>query len=244
VPGLYEGINPDEPPPGGWRFVDDIQQFGNIREIETHVTSPEGHTGRMMRSVETDTGTLKMEQAFLDEIPDGTRWVQTDPPMVRGRGTPLEAYMTMRQMRIMERTGSTFNGPRTVHISQIINTRTCLQLAAAEAAGTPRNVAILDTHSVQYANNSIVQTGGRVTGATVTGTNTRLASTLGVTPEQLAQYGIRPDQQVPYGFDVDLTVVPANAPTPTAPAPATTPGGAPPPRHPLLVPVPPDSEDR
>lgn len=239
VPGLYEGVKPDQPPRGGWKFVDDIQEFGNIREIETRVTSPEGDTGRMIRSVETDTGMLTMEQAFLDQIPSGSRWVQTEPPVVPGRGTPLETYMTMRQMRLMESMGSTFTGPRTVHMSTIVNTRTCLALAAAEARGIPRNVAILETHSVQYAKNSIVQSGGRIDGATVTGGGPRVASSLrGATPEVLAEYGVRPDQQVPFGFDIDLAVVPAEAP-----AHGGAPGAGSRSQTPVLVPVPPGRED-
>jgi hypothetical protein len=151
--------------------------------------------------------------------------VPTAPEMLPGKGTPLETYMTMRQMRILERTaGAAFTGPRSVHMSTIVNQRTVLELARLESQRVPVNEAILRTHSVQYANNSIVQSGGRIAGARVSGGSTFPASRR-YTPQQLADYGIDPAQEVRFGFDIDLDVVPA-----------TTPAGPPPPGG-LPVPV-------
>jgi hypothetical protein len=218
VPGLYpEAIDPSVPPPGGWRFTDTVTTTGARTTVETVVTAPDGSVGSMGRSYNGQTGEFSMDYAFLDSIPSANRWVQTEPTMVPGRGTPLEAYMTMRQMRILEAGGAAFAGPRTVHLSTIINTRTCLQLGAREAAlGRPLtaaelDAAILDTHSVQYANNSIVQSGGRIEGARVSGGSRMRAGDI-ATADELAAHGVGADQQVPYGFDIDLNVAPARTP--------------------------------
>jgi hypothetical protein len=212
-PGLYEGIDPATPPEGGWVFNDTVTQSGGRVTVETNVTAPDGSTGSMGRSYRASDGRFSMDYAFLDQIPLAMRMVRTQPEMLPGRGTPLEAYMTMRQMRIIEsRTGATFSGPRTVHMSTIINARTIAELALAEAAGTPANRAILNTHSVQYARNSITQSGGRIQSARVSGGQTVRAGDV-MTASELAQHNLRADQSVRYGFDIDLLVVPAEPAT-------------------------------
>ncbi|MGE3510420.1 MAG: hypothetical protein AB7N65_16240 [Vicinamibacterales bacterium] len=220
VPGLYEqAVDPNVAPPGGWTFSDTTTRVGTRLTVETTVTAPDGTTGSMGRSFDTTTGQLSMDFAFLDQIPAAMRWVDTAPQMVAGRGTPLETYMTLRQMRLMEAemgvgVGAAFAGPRTVHLSTIINTRTCLQLAAREMAlgramtQAELDVAILDTHSVQYANNSIVQTGGRIVGARVSPSGRMRAGDIASTSD-LAAHGVSENTQVRYGFDIDLTVEPA-----------------------------------
>src|SRR5262249_2128429 len=153
------------------------------------------------------------------------RWVQTNPEMVPGRGTPLESYLTMRQMRILEAQPggpgpAGFTGPRVVRLSTIINVKTILQLAQAERAGVARNQAILRTHSVQYANNSIVQQGGRIAAAVVEEGSSSPAGNVGASPELLAEFGVKslpellakfglsPTDEVLQGFDIALDVVP------------------------------------
>jgi hypothetical protein len=177
-----------------------------------------------------------MDFAFLDDIPSAQRWVQTSPEMVAGRGTPLETYMTMRQMRILERqAGADFTGPRVVHMSTIVNTRTILEIAAQEAKLARRmstaelNAFVLETHSVQYAQNSIVQRGGRIESATVVG-GSRVPASTQATAAELSTAKVSPTQKVLTGFHIDLNVVPADAP-PTTLGPGPTP-----------VPVPPGSD--
>ncbi|WP_187346017.1 eCIS core domain-containing protein [Sorangium cellulosum] len=232
VPGLYEAIDPAVPPKGGWTFTDVVRTSGDVTNVRTTVVAPDGTTGSMARSYNATTGEFSMDYAFLDNIPSGTRWVQTTPEMVSGRGTPLETYMTMRQMRILEaQRGATFAGPRRVHMSTIINNRTLLQIAAREATlNRPMSPAeldafILETHSVQYAQNSIVQSGGRIASARVSG-GARVAASGEFSAADLAANGIRPDQQVLSGFDIDLNVVSASEPPPAAgPVPVPIPPG-------------------
>jgi hypothetical protein len=228
VPGLVEGIDPATPPPGGWRFSDTVTTTGHVTEVATEVTAPDGSTGSMARSHDAQTGQFSMDYAFLDQIPN--RWVQTTPEMVPGRGTPLETYMTMRQMRILEQqAGAVFSGPRVVHLSTIINVRTCLQLGAREAAlgrqmsPAEMNTAILETHSVKYAENSIVQTGGRIKSAEVTRVKRMRAGDIAEQP-QLEAHGVSADTEVPYAFDIDLNVVPSGQQSQPGSAPGSAPG--------------------
>ena len=246
VPGLYEGIDPAKPPQG-YVFSDSISRSpgGEIR-VSTQVTAPDGSTGSMSRGYDPATGEYIFHSAFLDRIPKPLRMVPTQPEMLPGKGTPLEAYMTMRQMRMLQAEAGTagelpFAADRRVHMSTIINTRTIAQLAAQEHAGVPLDRAILNTHSVQYANNSIVQGGGRIASARVSGGYRTAASSeltpsaleqSGLSPSYLQDNGVPPDFEVLTGFDIDLNVVPAR-----------TPGSTPPslPGTPPLVPQPPQS---
>lgn len=252
VPGLYESIDPATPPEG-YVFADNIQTMpsGEI-QVRTNVTAPDGTTGNMTRGYNPATGEYIYHSAFLDGIPKPLRMVATEPEMLPGRGTPLEAYMSMRQMRILQTEAGIagelpFAAPRDVHMSTIINTRTIAQLAVAEYGGTPLNEAIINTHSVQYANNSIVQGGGRIASARVSG-GWRVAASSELTPtalersglpaDYLQQNGVPLDYQVLSAFDIDLQVVPAGTPGG---------GGAPPPPPPGVppaVPQPPENDEQ
>jgi hypothetical protein len=236
VPGVYEGVDPSQAPQG-WRFSDQVSTSGGETTVSTDVTAPDGSSGVIERGRVTSTGEFVMHMAFLDGIPANLRWIPTDPPMVGGRGTPLETYLTMRQMKILEReTGGgsqTFAGPRTVRMSTIINVRTVLQLAEAMKAGTPADQAILNTNSVQYGSNSIIQSGGQIAGARVVGGSDTPVNRVG-TPQDRATYApsLGPNDTVRYGFDIVIDVVPAG----TSPGPAQGTGGAIPPAPPVHVP--------
>ena len=130
----------------------------------------------MTRGVDPATGRIGMHYADLENIPKDLRWVPTEPEMVSGRGTPLETYMTMRQMRILEgKIGRSLEitAPRVFEMTTILNERTIAQLAkAAPGVEPPSNLlnqAVLSTDSVTYAKNTITQSGGRIAGARVEG---------------------------------------------------------------------------
>jgi hypothetical protein len=168
-----------------------------------------------------------MEEAFLDQIPKDARMVPTDPPMLTDKGgTPLEAYMTMRLMKILQAEAGNpalFSGPRVVRMTHIENVMTILDLAQ----GKP----LRNTPSVNYANNSIVQSGGHVASAEIEmGPEASMvkARTLAelvredqptMTQERLdgllRDRGISPDQEVPFDFDIILNVEPAGVQSPT-----------------------------
>ena len=215
VPGVYEAADPNAAAPRGFRLVDEIQAFGNMVEIDTKVTTPSGAKGHARRSVELDTNRVAYESANLEDIPPGERWIPTDPPMVAGRGTPLEAYLSMRQMRIFEQRGASLAGPRTVIMRSVMNVRSGLELARAEQGGKiPTDTAIMETQSVQYASNSIIQRGERIVAARVEGGSEEPATLVGATPDEIAAYGLPPDVKIKMGYDIYLDVEPVTATTP------------------------------
>jgi hypothetical protein len=107
-------------------------------------------------------------------------------------------------------------------MSTIVNRRTIAELARLEARGVPVNEAILQTHSVQYANKSIVQSGGRIVSARVSG-GSEMPAHMRLSAAEIAEGGLQPTSTVRFGFDIDLDVVPAG--TPPAPGPGPAGGG-------------------
>ena len=237
VPGLEDAIDPKKPA-GGFKFQDDVQTSSGETTVTTNVTAPDGSTGMMNRGFNPNTGEVVFHYAFLDGIPKEMRWVPTDPPMVAGKGTPLETYMTMRQMKMLEsETGKAISAgaARTIKLSTIVNDRTLAELAKAAPGAKPPSPAIdkaiLDTHSVQYAQNSITQTGGKISAARVEGGTLQTARQAGISTEAMTQYGLKPSDTVLSGFDIILDVVPADGAAPPAVKPSV-PGAIP------LVPTP------
>jgi hypothetical protein len=236
VPGLVEAIDP-KVPPEGYTFKDTVTPKpgdpippGSEVSVTTEVIAPNNTTGSMSRSFNPATGEFTFHYAFLDSIPKDLRMVKTKPEMLAGKGTPLEAYMTLRQIKLLEERAGSVSGPegffgaqpRKVHMSHIINTRTIAELAILEQRGMPMNDAIVKTHSVQYANNSIVQGGGRIAKAEVKGGSRTEASNYLFGDEKKVkidnvEYTVPDDYQVLTGFDIYLDVVPAEAPAPAVP---------------------------
>jgi len=148
-------------------------------------------------------------------------------------------------MKILEaETGKsmTITGPRVFKISMIINEVTIAQLAKAVPRTSPPSAAldsaVMNTHSVEYANNAVIQTGGRIASARVQGGRMQTAQEALISPEVMTEYGLSPTDQVLSGFNVFLDVVPANAPNP----PPSPPPNAPTPVVPVPVPVPGDRD--
>ncbi|MCO5971380.1 hypothetical protein [Actinoallomurus soli] len=233
VPGLWEEIDPGRTAVGPWKFKDyGPYHNGDTVSMATKVTNGEvPGTGTLIRILNTRTGELSYKSEVL-KFPDGAHWVRHEREMVPGRGTPLETYITMRQMkRLAEAAGDPelFTRPHEVVVQDIANVRTILRLARleqvwqAEHPGLPfdRNQAIEATHSVRYAKNSITQSGGKVTAVWITGGNAMTAEALirtqGYTTaaEQaklLQAYGVAPGDQVLADFAIHLQVEPAHRP--------------------------------
>ncbi|MCO5995345.1 hypothetical protein [Actinoallomurus rhizosphaericola] len=230
VPGLWEEIDPGRTTVGPWKFKDyGPYHNGDTVSMATKVTNGEvPGTGTLIRILNTTTGELSYKSEVL-KFPDGAHWVRHEREMVPGRGTPLETYITMRQMkRLAEAAGDPelFARPHEVVVQDIANVRTILRLARLEREwqtehpGLPfdRNRAIEATHSVRYAKNSITQSGGKVTAVWITGGNAMTAESLirtqGYTTvaEQtklLQAYGVAPGDQVLADFAIHLQVEPA-----------------------------------
>ncbi len=248
VPGLYQNIDPhDTDPFPGWHFetvgpVENIDpKTGKITyEYTTEVTytnpagGPPTH-GYVIRQYDPATNTLIMEEA--NTRPVDSQWVPTNPAMVTGRldkstgaslpdGTPLERYMTMSQMKLIEeKFGPVFDGDYTIKMSTIFNDNTVLKLHQIDPQLADVNNSIRQTQSFGYASDSAVQRGGTVTDVTVDlshkaempAKNIVGAMDGGASPAQinamLNKYGITdPNTPVTYWFDIYLKVHGGKAP--------------------------------
>jgi hypothetical protein len=163
VPGLFEGIDA-APKVSDWKIVDDTTLEGDTKVITTQVTTPDGKSGWIERAYNPNTKTFEMRNAFLDDLP---KWVKEGGPSLDpAKGTPTVTYLTIRQMKLA---GVDYAGAQTVKMSTIQNVRAVIEFNAQLAQGVAPEAAVMNTHSIQYAETSIVQSGSKITGATVGG---------------------------------------------------------------------------
>ena len=236
-PGLWDSIDPHAQV-AGWTFTHlvDVDSTTGEVAVTTDVTQTStGQTGSVTRSYDPMTHTLTMELADLDRIPSGERWVQTTPSMGESttgnlRGTPLQAYVTMSQMKLIEDTlgSDVFAEPYNVHMSRITNAQTMLELAQLENDGVPMDVAIAQTHSLSYASTPIVQSGGQISDIRVVNGFEMSASVAAAafreTPLNPADYGLSRSDMVLADFDIDFKVTPRPGGVPHLPGqPGSTP---------------------
>ncbi|MFI7128802.1 hypothetical protein ACIBQ1_24075 [Nonomuraea sp. NPDC050153] len=146
--------------PAGLTAAEKASGLPILREVK--VKGPNGTSGIVERSWNPKTGTWSHAHARFD--PDLPRWVDTDPPLVPGRGTPLETYLTLGLMNWFKKQGLAIAGERVVVIEGVSNLPSIAQLARAKMYGIPVERALRLTKTVQNAENSIVQSGGRITG--------------------------------------------------------------------------------
>ena len=237
VPGLYDNINPNQHPPG-YKLTDVFGKRGNLETVRTDVKAPDDSSGYVLRGYDPVTGKFVLKEAFLDTIPKEMRMVATEPEMLPGKGTPLETYLTMRATKLLEQKlglpKGTVAGAKVWKMDCVVNERTVRELAKArrpsgsDGAEVPLNTAIEGTHSVQYAKNSITQTGGKILKVKVVGGNEYPARDF-FTPEQLATMKLKPDSKVLSDFNIEMLIESETAPT----------GGA---KPAVAVTVPPGSE--
>lgn len=162
-PGLFEAIQPWDDPPG-WTIVDDpIRAKSDGTRVLTTRVEVNGKRGFIERAYNPQSEILEMHNAFLDEVP---RWIDHSRPLVDGKGTPTVTYLTIRQMKILM---VPFGAVTKVKMSTIQNLKAIIQLHVRRMRGEDPNVGVLRTHSVHYAETSLVQSGHRVVSAEVTG---------------------------------------------------------------------------
>ena len=162
-PGLFDRIDPDKRP-SAWTFIDGPvrTEADGTRVIETSIVV-NGKQGFMERAYNPQTKVLEMRNAFLEDLP---RWVDEGTPMVAGRGTPTVTYLTVRHMKLL---GVGYGQLAKVKMSTIQNLKAIIQLHVLRTKGVDPNVAVLRTHSVQYAETAIIQSGHSVVAAEVKG---------------------------------------------------------------------------
>jgi hypothetical protein len=161
IQAVWDGIKADSIP-DGWTLRDVVTQEGNVKVISTHV-EVNGKRGWIERAYDPTTKTFEMRNAFLEDVPT---WIKDGAPMVENKGTPTVTWLSLRQMKVL---GVDYAAPKTVKMSTIQNIKAIIQLAVLRARGVDVNQAVLKTHSVQYAETTIIQSGMRVKEAKVKG---------------------------------------------------------------------------
>jgi hypothetical protein len=156
-----------------------------------------------------------MKEAFFDShMP---RWIDAGQQMMPGRGTPLIAYLDMRQMRMVNINYSSLSAAK---LSTIQNVEAVCQLEVNMRNGMKLENAVRKTHSVEYAETELVQSGHRITNARVVGGHRGPLETLlehyeaagfRTTAEHasiLAKYGMKRTDTVLWNYDIELDLAP------------------------------------
>ncbi len=86
--------------------------------------------------------------------------------MVAGRGTPTVTYLTLRQMKLL---GVDYGSLKKVKMSTIQNLKAIIQLHVLRAKGMDPNVAVAKTHSVEYGETPIIQSGHQIVSSKISG---------------------------------------------------------------------------
>ena len=167
--GVYEAADPANTPKE-WKFTDKpVWEEGDVRFAETEFEAPSPKEGAPRpigmgkRAVNTKTGALELHEI---NVPREAGWIETESPVVEGKGTRTAAYVTMRLMRIL---GIAAGSLKSIVVRNIWNLRAVLELRQLEAQGIPRNRAVLETNSVTSQETALTQSGHRISGAKVTG---------------------------------------------------------------------------
>ncbi len=164
ITGLYQDIDVNQPPLG-WQFTtsQSPQRDGKII-LETTVTDPQGNTGYFERAFNPRTGQFELSVAFLEDVQP---WVSSGGvDMVPNRGIPTTTYVTLYQAKVL---GVDFGKLNTVKMSTIQNIETIAHLDWLQRQHPSKSIdeLIVHTHSVQYGETAIVQSGHKVLGAEV-----------------------------------------------------------------------------
>ncbi len=164
VEGLYGGVK-TEPKVADWQIRDQLQTTPDGKKvIKTFIDTPDGKSGWVERAYDPATKSLEMRNAFLEDLP---KWVnEGGPNLDAAKGTPTVTYLTIRQMKLL---GIDYGGLKKVKMSTIQNVRAVIEFNAQLKTGVAPDAAVMNTHSVQYADTTIVQSGSKVAGAKVGG---------------------------------------------------------------------------
>jgi hypothetical protein len=168
VKGLYDAVDPAASKVGEFTFTNEpVRTEGRWRVVRIEVKGADGSFGHVERAWDPATGEVQYREANLDMIPKERRWLNTDPPLQAGKGTPLSTYMNLRAMRAL---GVPAGGIRVLRLTGVQNVRSVIQFNLAIQAGLPEDAAAMKTQSTQYGGTAATQAGGgRIVGATVHG---------------------------------------------------------------------------
>ncbi|MFI5910929.1 hypothetical protein [Dactylosporangium sp. NPDC051541] len=191
----------------GPRIPSDVDDLADV-ELRITAIGSDGARGSVVRRWNRATNTFTYVEADLTGLP---KFVPTTPELVPGEGTPLEAYLTLRLMNAFMRLGADFSGAREVRLENITNVPAVAQLAEAlmKDKNVSMDVALRQTKTVQYAENAIIQSGGRITNARIEG-GELIRWDVFAKNENLSRLPqLPPDLLVRWKYRVILTVEPA-----------------------------------
>lgn len=227
VPGLMGSIDPMSTPTG-WTFKDSFPahpENPNLVSVVTDVVDPQGRKGMVQRGYDKAKKQFVMMNAFLiTPGEDKSTGVQNfiehkEPTMIKGKGTPTQTFLTLRQMKILEKmTTMKTAALEKVKMSTIQNVEAILQLEQHKRAGLELDKAVMKTESKKYAETTLVQAGKRiVSGKVVGGAVSPIESLLqwfekGKANRQenfnklLATYGINRGDPVLWNYNIEFDV--------------------------------------
>ena len=168
VKGLYDAVDPAAKQVGEFKFSNsEVRTEGKWRVGRIEAQAADGAFGHVERAWDPATGQVQYREADLNNIPENRRWLNTEPPMVAGKGTPLSTYMNLRAMRAL---GVPSGGIRVLRLTGVQNVRSVIQFNRAIQAGLPEDAAAMKTQSSQYGGTASTQAGGgRIVSAAVQG---------------------------------------------------------------------------
>ena len=175
VPGLMGSIDPASTP-SGWHIQDKYRVEGNMLVVRTDVVDPAGKAGWVERGYDKVKKQFVMLNAFLiTPGEDKSTGVQSfiehkEPTMIQGKGTPTQTFLTLRQMKLLEQhAGMKTANLEKVKMSTIQNVEAILQLEQLKRKGLKAEDALMQTHSKQYAETTLVQAGKKIVSGKIVG---------------------------------------------------------------------------
>lgn len=201
----------------GWQILEPRipSELEDVVQLRITAIAPDGSRGSVIRSWNRKTNVFTHVEAELGRLPS---IIATTPELIPGRGTPIEAYLTLRLMAVFKRLGADFSGRREVHIENVTNVPSIAKLASARLTNMTPEAGLRWTDTVQYVENSIVQSGGRIASARVEGGEWIRWSEFSRGSDLTGLPPLPPDLLVRWKYNVILSVEPVVTP----PAPGST----------------------
>ena len=122
------------------------------------VDGPGGTRGFFERGYEATTRTVELTYAFREDLP---AWIPAPVPLVPGKGAPIVLYATLRIMKMLGIALGEARAFRLVSIHEVLSVAHLAWLVKRYPGAALRDLA-RQTHSFQYAETCVVQSGHRV----------------------------------------------------------------------------------
>jgi hypothetical protein len=229
VPGLYDHLPmPGEhvdPHGGRWRFQHhDLGVQNGVHQIEVEVfyrapgSGEQSGYGRAIWGYDPATQTLVLDTIDLQHVPG---WIEGLPQQLSPRGTPTQAYLSMRAMRQVPGAPSS-GGPgwTRFRVAQIDELESICQLEVArrQRPDVPIDQLAPGLHAARYPSTPLQQAGFDTANPRITGGERRtLRQSIELWNEDVRpgledtvrRHGLSLDDEVLAGFDLEFDLRPA-----------------------------------